>query len=101
MGVRGLVSGGPASPEIKEFIDGFFAARVAQLEPVVARAVKAKQLPRGTSAELLYKHTAGPLYYRTLIMADVLTEADADIGDGRPRGRPGGRIRTHPETPLS
>lgn len=55
------------------------AVRVAQLEPVVARAVKAKELPRGTSAELLYKHTAGPLYCRTLIMAHVLTEADADI----------------------
>lgn len=77
--VRALVSGGQASPEIKEFIDDFFAARLAQIEPVVARAIRAKELPRGTSAELLYKHTAGPLYYRTLIMADVLTEADADI----------------------
>ncbi|MFI8455667.1 TetR/AcrR family transcriptional regulator [Kitasatospora sp. NPDC085464] len=77
--VRALVSGGHASAEIRALVDRFFAARIARIDPVVQAAVGRGDLPPGTDTALLAKHVAGPLYYRALVMADTLTEADADL----------------------
>jgi AcrR family transcriptional regulator len=77
--VRALCSGGEATPEIVGFVQGFFADRITQVAPVVDRAVAHGQLPAGTDPDLLFRHTAAPIYYRTLIMGEHLTDADAEL----------------------
>ncbi|MEZ0089620.1 TetR/AcrR family transcriptional regulator [Streptacidiphilus sp. EB129] len=77
--VRTLLSGGQSSAEVRTFIDGFFDERIAQVAPLVRRAVERGQLPPGTDPVVLFKQLVGPLYYRHFIMADPLTEADADL----------------------
>jgi len=77
--VRALASGGDATSEIVAFIGDFFDDRVRQVGPVVARAVDRGQLPAGTDPGLLFRHAAAPMYYRTLIMRERLTTADADL----------------------
>jgi AcrR family transcriptional regulator len=77
--VRALCSGGEATREIVGFVQGFFADRIRQVAPVVDRAVAHGQLPAGTSPDLLFRHAAAPIYYRTLIMGEHLTDADAEL----------------------
>lgn len=55
-----------------------WAARLAQAEPVVARAVARGQLPAGTSPDDLMKHLTAPLFHRLLVTAEPLTQASAD-----------------------
>ena len=76
--VRALVSGARVSPEVERIARRFWAARLAQVGPIVERAVGRGQLPRGTSATGVIEHVAAPLYYRLLIMAESPTEAAAD-----------------------
>ena len=76
--VRALVSGARDSPEAERLARRFWAARLAQVGPIVERAVERGQLPRGTSATGVIEHVAAPLYYRLLIMAEAPTEATAD-----------------------
>lgn len=77
--VRALSSGGEATPEIVTFVQGFFADRMKQLAPMVTRAVAHGQLPEGTDPDLLFRHAAAPIYYRTLIMGERLSDADAEL----------------------
>ena len=76
--VRALVSGARVSPEVERIARRFWAARLAQVGPIVERAVGRGQLPRGTSATGVIEHVAAPLYYRLLIMSEPPTEATAD-----------------------
>ena len=57
----------------------FWAARLAQVGPIVERAVEREQLPRGTSAAEVIEYVAAPLYYRLLIAGEPPTENDADL----------------------
>ena len=76
--VRALVSGARVSPEVERIARRFWGARLAQVGPIVERAVGRGQLPRGTSATGVIEHVAAPLYYRLLIMSEPPTEATAD-----------------------
>ncbi len=76
--VRALISGARDSPEAERIARRFWAARLAEVGPIVERAVERGQLPRGTSATGVIEHVAAPLYYRLLIMAEAPTEAAAD-----------------------
>ena len=76
--VRALISGAQVSPEVGQIARRFWAARLAQVGPIVERAVGRGQLPRGTSATGVIEHLAAPLYYRLLLMAESPTEATAD-----------------------
>ena len=76
--VRALVSGAQVSPEVERIARRFWGARLAQVGPIVERAVGRGQLPRGTSATGVIEHVAAPLYYRLLIMSEPPTEATAD-----------------------
>ena len=76
--VRALVSGARVSPEVERIARRVWGARLAQVGPIVERAVGRGQLPRGTSATGVIEHVAAPLYYRLLIMSEPPTEATAD-----------------------
>jgi AcrR family transcriptional regulator len=77
--VRALVSGVQDSPEAQQTARGFWAARMAQVGPIVERAVERGQLPRGTSVAEVIEHVAAPLYYRLLITGEPPTEDAADL----------------------
>lgn len=76
--VRALVAGAQGSPEVGRVMRRFWAARLAQVGPIVQRAVAHGQLPRGTNATELMKYLAAPLFHRLLVTAEPLTEATAD-----------------------
>jgi AcrR family transcriptional regulator len=80
--VRALVSGAEGSPEVRQIAQRFWATRMAQVVPIVERAVERGQLPRGTSAARVIEHIAAPLYYRLLVTGEPLSEADADLAAG-------------------
>jgi Tetracyclin repressor-like, C-terminal domain len=56
----------------------FWATRLAQVGPMVERAVSSGQLPRGTNPDDLMRYLAAPLFYRLLVAAVPLTQATAD-----------------------
>jgi AcrR family transcriptional regulator len=76
--VRALVSGAHSSPAVGRIVRHFWAARLAQVGPIVGRAVERGQLPRGSDPAEVIRYVAAPLYYRLLITAEPLTEAAAD-----------------------
>jgi AcrR family transcriptional regulator len=76
--VRALVSGAQHSPEVAQVVRRFWAARLAQVEPIVERAVRRGQLPRGTNAAELLRYLAAPLFHRLLVLAEPLTQDAAD-----------------------
>jgi len=55
-----------------------WAARLAQAEPIVTRAVARGELPAGTSPDDLMKNLTAPLFHRLLVTAEPLTQASAD-----------------------
>jgi AcrR family transcriptional regulator len=76
--VRALVAGAQGSPEVGRVMRRFWAARLAQVGPIVQRAIARGQLPRGTNATELMKYLAAPLFHRLLVTAEPLNEAIAD-----------------------
>jgi AcrR family transcriptional regulator len=77
--VRAIVSGAQSSAEVQRIARRFWATRLAQMGPIVDRAVERGQFPKGTSAAEVIKYVAAPLYHRLLITAEPLTEAAADL----------------------
>jgi AcrR family transcriptional regulator len=76
--VRALVAGAQDSPAVGRVVRRFWAARLAQVGPIVERAVTRGQLPSKTNVSELIKHVAAPLFYRLLVTAEPLTQATAD-----------------------
>jgi AcrR family transcriptional regulator len=76
--VRALVAGAQDSPAVGRVGRRFWAARLAQVGPIVERAVTRGQLPSKTNVSELIKHVAAPLFYRLLVTAEPLTQATAD-----------------------
>jgi hypothetical protein len=54
-----------------------WAARLAQVGPIVQRAVARGQLPSGTSEADLMKYLSAPLFHRLLVTAEPVTQAAA------------------------
>ena len=77
--VHALVSGARVSPEVGRIARRFWATRMAQVGPIVERAVERGQLRRGTRTAEVIEHLAAPLYYRLLVRGEPPTEADADL----------------------
>jgi AcrR family transcriptional regulator len=77
--VRALVSGAQNSPEVEQIARWFWTGRLAQVGPIVERAVEREQLPRGTSAAEVIEYVAAPLYYRLLFAGESPTENAADL----------------------
>jgi AcrR family transcriptional regulator len=76
--VRALVAGAQGSPAVGRVVRRFWGARLAQVGPIVERAVTRGQLPSKTNASELVKQVAAPLFYRLLVTAEPLTRATAD-----------------------
>jgi len=76
--VRALVAATQSSPQVARVVRQFWAARLAQVTPIVQRAIARGQLPEGTSAAETMKYLAAPLFHRLLVTAEPLTEAAAD-----------------------
>jgi hypothetical protein len=76
---RTTVSGARASPEVRRIARRFWATRMAQVGPIVERAIERGQLRRGTRSAEVIEHLAAPLYYRLLVGGEPPTEADADL----------------------
>ena len=68
---------GPRAPNSKGSFEGS-GRPLAQVGPMIERAVGRKQLPKGTNPAELMKYVAAPLYYQLLMTAEPLTESDAD-----------------------
>jgi AcrR family transcriptional regulator len=77
--VHALVSGARNSPQVGRIAQRFWAVRLAQVAPIIERAVERGQLPRGTSAAGVIEYMAAPLYYRLLVVGEPPTEATADL----------------------
>jgi hypothetical protein len=76
--VRALVAGAQSSPEVGRVVRRFWATRLAQVGPLVDRAVARGQLPQGTDPDDLMRYLAAPLFHRLLVTAEPLTQATAD-----------------------
>ena len=76
--VRALVAGAQGSPEVGRVVRRFWTTRLAQVGPIVDRAVSRGQLPPGTDADDLMRSLAAPLFHRLLVTAEPLTQASAD-----------------------
>jgi hypothetical protein len=76
--VRALVAGGQDFPEVGQVVRHFWAARLAQVGPIVQRAVARGQLPSGTSEADLMKYLSAPLFHRLPGTAGPLTQPTAD-----------------------
>jgi AcrR family transcriptional regulator len=76
--VRALVAGAQGSPEVGRVVRRFWATRLAQVGPLVERAVARGQLPPGTDPDALMRSLAAPLFHRLLVTAEPLTAATAD-----------------------
>ena len=76
--VRALVAGAQGSPEVGRVVRRFWATRLAQVGPIVERAVSRGQLPQGTDPDDLMRYLAAPLFHRRLVTAEPLTQATAD-----------------------
>ena len=65
-------------PEVGRVVRRFWATRLAQVGPIIQRAVGRGQLPRGTNPTELMQHLTAPLFHRLLVTAEPLTQASAD-----------------------
>jgi hypothetical protein len=76
--VRALAAGGQDFPEVGQVVRQFWAARLAQVGPIVRRAVACGQRSSGTSEADLMKYLSAPLFHRLLRHRGPLTQATAD-----------------------
>jgi len=76
--VRALVAGAQGSPEVGRVVRRFWATRLAQVGPLVGRAVSRGQLPQGTDPDDLLRYLAAPLFHQLLVTAEPLTQSSAD-----------------------
>ena len=77
--VQALFSGASDSPELREVLSRFWTTRLAQVRPLVQRAIDRGQLPSGTDPDEVIKQVGAPLYYRLLVTAEPLTVQVADL----------------------
>jgi AcrR family transcriptional regulator len=76
---RTLLAGAVISPEIRQLMQQFWAARGAAIAVIVDRAVRRGELPARTEPAPMMQAMAAPLYYRLLVTGEPLTEQDADL----------------------
>jgi len=76
--VRALVAGAQGAPEVGRIVRRFWTTRLAQVGPIVDRAVSRGQLPPGTDSDDLLRYLSAPLFHRLLVTAEPLTRASAD-----------------------
>jgi AcrR family transcriptional regulator len=76
--VRALVAGAQGPPEVGRVVRRFWATRLAQVGPIVERAVARGQLPQGTDPDDVMRYLAAPLFHRLLVLAEPLGQATAD-----------------------
>jgi hypothetical protein len=72
--VRALVAGAQDSPDVGRVVLRFRTVRLAQVGPIVERAVTRGQLPQGTNPDDLMRHLAAPLFHRLLVTAAPLIQ---------------------------
>lgn len=57
----------------------FWRVRLELVRPLVERAMERQELPSETDTDNVIRHLGAPLYYRFLVLAEPVTERDADI----------------------
>jgi AcrR family transcriptional regulator len=77
--VRAVFGGASDSPVVQELRRRFWLTRSALVVPLVQRAVERGELPASTDAEEVIKHVGAPLYYRVLVLDELLTDHAADL----------------------
>jgi len=77
--VRAVFGGASDSTVVHELRRRFWLTRSALVVPMVQRAVERGELPAGTEAEEVIKHVGAPLYYRVLVLDELLTDHAADL----------------------
>ena len=75
---RALLAGAATSPEIRELMDEYWAARLSAISAIVYRAIDRGELPPGTGPKPLMRALAAPLFYQLLVTGEPLTPLAAD-----------------------
>jgi AcrR family transcriptional regulator len=57
----------------------FWQARLQLVRPLVERAIQRKEIPADTDVDEVVRHLGAPLYYRFLVLAEPVTQHDADL----------------------
>jgi AcrR family transcriptional regulator len=75
---RALLAGSATSPEIRQLMEDYWAARLAAISVIVDRAAARGELPTGTDPEMVMRAVAAPLFYQLLVTFQPITRPDAD-----------------------
>jgi AcrR family transcriptional regulator len=75
---RALLAGSASSPEIRQLMEDYWAARLAAISVIVDRAAARGELPTGTDPEMVMRAVAAPLFYQLLVTFQPITRPDAD-----------------------
>jgi hypothetical protein len=63
---------------VRQLLHRFWATRLSQVRPIIARAIARGDLPAGTDPDEVFKHLCAPLYSRLLVTAEVITPDAVD-----------------------
>jgi len=75
---RAMAARSHDSDGVGQVMRALWAGRLAQVTPMIERAVTRGQLPAGTNPDDLMKHLSAPLFHRLLVTAEPVTQANAD-----------------------
>jgi AcrR family transcriptional regulator len=75
---RAMAARSHDSDGVGQVMRALWAGRLAQVTPMIERAVARGQLPAGTNPDDLMKHLSAPLFHRLLVTAEPVTKANAD-----------------------
>lgn len=75
---RAIIAAAACDPLTADALAGFYAARLAELAPVVTDGVARGEAPAGTDAAEVIRHVSAPLYYQFLTDTRPLTAKDAE-----------------------
>ncbi|MGW6976845.1 TetR/AcrR family transcriptional regulator [Streptomyces sp. NPDC054952] len=75
---KAVIAAATCDAKAAEALHGFYAVRVEEWAPCVARAAARGEVPEGTDAHEVVRAASAPLYYRLLTTTLPLDEAAAD-----------------------
>jgi AcrR family transcriptional regulator len=75
---RALLAGSATSPEIRQLMQAYWAARLAAISVIIDRAIARGEIPVGTDPEAAMRALAAPLYYQLLVTFEPITRLNAD-----------------------
>ncbi len=75
---KAIIAAAACDPLTADALAGFYAARLAELAPVVTDGVARGEAPAGTDAAEVIRYVSAPLYYQFLTDTKPLAATDAE-----------------------